>query len=347
MRLSALVALLLVCPLTLADISGASRADSHAPIGIMGDHLHKSGEWMLGYRYMLTEQSGLLDGTDSVSKEDTYSSVASGGYGYHNAPLDMRMNMHMFEMMYGLSDRLTLMLMANYMDMNMAAELHAHGPVAPIPYEMDISGWGDTQVVALFDLGHREHSRWVGQLGVNLPTGSTTEDHAMPHGAGGTMMSMRMEYNMQLGSGTYDLLPALVYAQDFADWSWGARAGAVWRVGRNDQGYRLGHRAEFTTWASRLWTPALSTSVRLIGSSWGNIQGQDAALHISMSPAADPKAQAGNRIDVGLGVNWAVPAGFLHGHRLSVELVRPVYENLDGPQLSTDITLNFGWQKAF
>ena len=28
------------------------RADSHAPISVMGDHTHGKGEWMLSYRYM-------------------------------------------------------------------------------------------------------------------------------------------------------------------------------------------------------------------------------------------------------------------------------------------------------
>ncbi|MEL7333685.1 MAG: hypothetical protein AAFN12_15670 [Cyanobacteria bacterium J06560_2] len=29
-----------------------SRPDSHAPIGVMGDHTHEKGEFMLSYRYM-------------------------------------------------------------------------------------------------------------------------------------------------------------------------------------------------------------------------------------------------------------------------------------------------------
>ena len=28
------------------------RPDSHAPIGVMGDHMHKEGEYMISYRYM-------------------------------------------------------------------------------------------------------------------------------------------------------------------------------------------------------------------------------------------------------------------------------------------------------
>jgi hypothetical protein len=37
----------------------------------------------------------------------------------------------------------------------------------------------------------------------------------------------------------------------------------------------------------------------------------------------------------------------LKGQRLAVELLRPVYEDLDGPQLGNEWTLNAGWQYAF
>ena len=30
----------------------ASRVDSHAPLGVMGDHPHEAGEWMLSFRAM-------------------------------------------------------------------------------------------------------------------------------------------------------------------------------------------------------------------------------------------------------------------------------------------------------
>ena len=32
--------------------SARARPDSHAPIGVMGEHGHKAGEMMLAYRFM-------------------------------------------------------------------------------------------------------------------------------------------------------------------------------------------------------------------------------------------------------------------------------------------------------
>ncbi|MEA3221383.1 hypothetical protein [Immundisolibacter sp.] len=347
MRNHILATVLLACPLAYADAPQTGRADGHAPIGVMADHLHRGGEWMVGYRFMRAWQDQLRDGTDRVSKQRAYSSTAAGGYGYHDAPTRMEMNMHMFEAMYGWSDRITLMLMAIYMDMSMDAELHAHGHAAPVQYRMDSSGWGDMEVAALFDAGHTAHGRWVGKLGLSLPLGSITERDGMPHGALGAMIPVRMEYSMQLGSGTYDLRPAMTYSEQRDGWSWGAQASAVLRLGENDQDYRLGHRGELTAWAARLWTPAVSTSLRLLGSRWGNIQGRDDAIDAGMSPAADPDAQGGQRVDVGLGMNLYAPTGALKGQRLALEMPRPVYQDLDGPQLANDWTLNAGWQFAF
>lgn len=341
------IALLLAVPAAWADTPKTARADGHAPIGVMADHLHHGGDWMVGYRFMRAYQDELRDGTHQVSKQQTYSSVAAGGYGYHNAPTRMAMNMHMFEAMYGWSDRITLMLMAGYTDMSMDAELHGHGPAAPLPYRMDSRGWGDTELSALFDAGHTTNGRWVGKLGLSLPTGSITERDGMPHGDHGAMIPMRMEYSMQLGSGTYDLRPALTYSQQHALWSWGAQGSAVLRLGENDQDYRLGHRGELTAWAARLWHPAASTSLRVVASRWGNIHGRDQAIAVAMSPAADPNAQGGQRVELGLGANLYAPSGALKGQRLALEFLRPVYQDLDGPQLATDWTLNAGWQLAF
>lgn len=347
MRRHALALCLCAAPAAHADAPQVARADGHAPIGVMADHLHRGGEWMVGYRFMRTYQDELRDGTGHVGKRAAYSSVAAGGYGYHDAPTRMAMNMHMLELMYGWSDRLTLMLMAGYVDMSMDMELHAHGHAPPVPFRMDSSGWGDTELAALFDAGHTRRGRWVGKLGLGLPTGSITERDAMPHGPHGAMIPMRMEYSMQLGSGTYDLRPAITYSEQRDRWSWGTQASAVLRLGENDQDYRLGHRGELTAWAARVVTPAISTSVRVVGSRWGNIHGMDDRIDPDMSPAADPDAQGGQRVELGLGANLRVPSGALAGQRLAVELLRPVYEDLDGPQLGNEWTLNAGWQYAF
>ena len=45
----------------------AARPDGHAPISVMGDHMHSKGEWMVSYRYMTMDMEGLLQGSSDIS----------------------------------------------------------------------------------------------------------------------------------------------------------------------------------------------------------------------------------------------------------------------------------------
>lgn len=47
-----------------------SRPDSHAPIGVMGEHAHKASEVMLSYRFMAMEMRGLQSGITALATTD-------------------------------------------------------------------------------------------------------------------------------------------------------------------------------------------------------------------------------------------------------------------------------------
>ena len=51
-----LTACMVVC--ACMSVNAGTRPDSHAPIGIMGDHYHKTGEIMLSYRCMHMSMAG-------------------------------------------------------------------------------------------------------------------------------------------------------------------------------------------------------------------------------------------------------------------------------------------------
>ena len=48
--------------------------------------------------------------------------------------------------------------------------------------------------------------------------------------------------------------------------------------------------------------------------------------------------------DLLVGAAFAPQAEQLRSHRLALEVGRPAYQNLDGPQLETDWTVTLGWQ---
>ena len=68
---------------------------------------------------------------------------------------------------------------------------------------------------------------------------------------------------------------------------------------------------------------------------------------IGWSPPFFADLRAGTHLDAGLGVNLYVPGGPLAGFRLAAEALLPVYQDLDGPQLETDVQLVVGAQYAF
>ena len=97
-------------------------ADSHGPISVMGDHMHKKNEIMISYRFSNMLMNEVLNGTKELGTNEIMSSPngASNNSGtYMNAPVSMRMNMHMFGAMYAPTDYLTLMIMSGYMEKEM------------------------------------------------------------------------------------------------------------------------------------------------------------------------------------------------------------------------------------
>ena len=127
----------------------------------------------------------------------------------------------------------------------------------------------------------------------------------------------------------------------------GGQGIATVRLGENGNGYTLGNSLSSTTWVSRLLSAGTGVSLRLAVDTWGNVSGADATLNPRMVPTADPSRRAGTRADLGVGLNLYGPQGALSGHRLAIEVLAPVYQDLDGPQLETDWTLVIGWQKSF
>jgi hypothetical protein len=152
---------------------------------------------------------------------------------------------------------------------------------------------------------------------------------------------------MQLGSGTYDVQPGLTYLGESGHWAWGAQALTTFRIGRNDAGYSFGDVFRGTGWFAYGLTEWFAPFLRAEGRVWGNIDGRDPRLSPTVNPESDPNRQGGGRIDMLGGVNLYVPRGALKGLRLVLEGGVPVYENLDGPQLSREFSAAAGLSYSF
>ena len=351
-----------------ADQTTSTRPDSHAPIGVMGDHAHGAGELMLSYRFMGMAMDGLLDGADTISTEDAL-------LHYQIVPTTMQMQMHSFGAMFAPHDGVTLMAMTSYRNNFMEMEgAHTHatgGHDHPVGHqEMESAGLGDLRLSALVPLLNTSNADLVLNAGVSIPTGAINVEGT--HGGDELIV---LPYPMQLGSGSFELRPAVTFAGMNGSWSYGVQAHAAIPLNDNSRAYRLAPTVGSTIWGARKLNAWLSISVRGSIQNWGNITtsaehtemapSEDEHDHTShdshaapvaptqtiyMSPTMDPNLQGGTRANLAAGVNFIVPDRFgsiLAGQRLAVELQMPVYQNLDGPQMALGWSIVAGWQYTF
>ena len=338
-----------------AQIGNVARADGHAPIGVMGDHLHKKGEWMVSYRYMQMHMDGSRSGTSSISPETIATTIPNRFFGAPGqpptlriVPTEMTTDMHMFGAMYAPSDNLTLMAMVNYLDRSMDHITFQGGAGTTVlgNFTTRAKGFGDTKIGGLYRLYDDDVHHFHMNVGLSLPTGSTTETDQIlaPNGATPTV---RLPYAMQLGTGTVDFLPGLTYTAQKGAMAWGAQYRAEIRTeSANDEGYALGDKHAVSAWVSRQWKPWISTSLRVDMMTQDGLSGISPAV-VGPVQTANPDNYGGQRIDMYLGVNLIGQKGVWKNHRLAAEIGMPVYQNLNGVQLETDYVFSLGWQKAF
>ncbi len=258
-----------------------SHHGGHAPAGVMFDHvLDKAGDVMVGYRYQYNSEDGdMLHASAVVDDNLIVRSGCPSTDGCRLVPANMVMNMHMIELMVAPTDWLTLMLMPQFMDMEMSLReldgapplppeesLHAHGG----GNKHRIAGIGDTGMYALIKLfDYPSHQLHIG-LGVSAPSGGVSEKLLVKSS---TSEDDYIHYGMQLGSGTWDFKPSLTYTGQIDAWAWGAQFSGTKRLeNRNESGYALGDMFQATAWGSYNLFNWLSASVRGIYSIQGAIK---------------------------------------------------------------------------
>lgn len=301
-------------------------------VNIHEGHIHKKGEWMVGFRYMHMDMQGNLNDDSRIGAQEILSD-------YRVAPTAMYTEKFMGALMYAPHEDVTLMLMLPYYKKAMS-----HQTRMGMMFDTHSEGIGDLTFHSHIVLFRSKWNRHLVNLhlGAGFPTGSINRRGNTPAG-----LNQKLPYPMQLGSGTYDILPGIVYNGIRRDWSWGSYAQAVIRTGKNDNHYRLGNQVDIAGWLTRSWKDWFSSSLRLEGHWWGNITGADPELDITSAPTANPNARAGKRLDLVLSLELYAPEGKLEGQHLGVEIGTPLYQSLDGPQLEMDWRVSAAWQWTF
>ena len=310
----------------------SGRPDGHAPISIMGDHVHHKGEFMFSYRYMTMDMRHLRQGTDDAT-------TAEGHENYLVAPLDMTMNMHMLGIMYAPTDKITLMVMANYLENSMNLQMRT-GTI----FQTSTSGLGDISVNALYSIFNKNRKSLHAQLGINIPTGSIEEKNVIPVSMGN---EVQLPYPMQLGSGSFGANLGLTYLGQSNKFSWGHQLMGMININDNDQNYKFGNRYKLNNWIAGKITDQLSVSIRLEGILVDEIDGESDLLNPMMVTTADTANSGGTYINYGFGLNYLITNGGLKGLRFATEIATPLYQDLNGIQLKQNYNLTFGLQYAF
>ncbi len=337
-------------PVSADDSHVQLRPGSHAPAGVMYDHMHKAGEFMVGYRFMYSRQSGdTLRGTNSVSDLD----LAAAGYEMKATSMNMYMNM--LDIMYAPTDWLTLMVMPQWVSMDMtmqglpmpSGDGHGHGHGMDMAghgthmgsHSHTTDGFGDTLLSGLVRLYQDQINHAHVGITFSAPTGSVTQKG--PDGR-------YTHYMMQLGSGTWDFVPSLTYTGQVDRWSWGGQLLGVVRLeSENEAGFRFGDVFQVTGWGSYRLLDWMSGSLRMLYVNQGDIEGHYNGPHNHSSPPDLQANYGGDFLDIGFGINTVVLEGPLRGNRLSIEWLQPVYTDVNGYQLDRVGTLFANWSLAF
>ena len=273
----------------IAENTGTTNHSHHnkqghrnLPAGIMFGHtLHKAGQMMAGYRYKHSMEGGaLLHGTQVAHEQTVIEKACKDTEGCTLFPGNMTMNMHMLDLMYAPTDWLTLMLMPQFMDMDMAlyrpaslpppdhgTQQHNHGA-----HGHETGGIGDTGMYALVNLFDDSHHHLHAGLGFTAPTGDSNIKlkETTKNAEGGYI-----HYGMQLGSGTWDFKPSITYTGKSAAWLWGLQIAGTKRTEHNNtSGYALGDVFESSIWGGYSLTDWLSGSLRLAYTWQGRISGK-------------------------------------------------------------------------
>ena len=319
-------------------------SDSHGPISIMGEHMHKEGEVMFSYRFSNMRMHGLLNGEKKIALREAMNSPnsASDNSGtYMNSPVEMRMDMHMLGAMYAPNNNLTLMLMTNYVEKEMKQERMPMSGSSR--FDVNSSGIGDVRISGLIKILQDNHQDTILGIGLSIPTGSIDKRDVTPASS-----NARLGYAMQNGTGTLDPFIFLNNVNNLGKFKIGEQILFKTNFSKhNSKGYHYGNLIDLKTWISYRCLKNLSTSLKINYKYQEKMFGSDDEMNKRMSPAMDSRNQGYKKLEIGLGLNFVNHKEFMKNNRLGIEFTFPVYQNLRGIQMSDSVHSIIGWQYSF
>jgi len=334
--------------LIISFSASALENDTSSNSGKYMPHAAHGGMWMFEYKYMRMFQDGMLDGSSSI---DPLSVLQNPNYkklpysGSHdctseadpclltNAGYKMNMDMHMLMLMYHQTADLSWMMMLNYLTNDMDMYDKMDPDMEATSFKMDSAGIGDIQ---LFMTKRVEETEWFDinfTVGLNLPTGSIDEPDGIEDMSGNEGIA---PYDMQMGSGTYDIITALAFEGVYYRFEYGAEIYRVTRTGLNSQYYNMGDTLKIKGWSR--YTFPFGTQLRggITQNIWSPIEGRDERM------SDNTRYSGGKRLDLLLGVGQKYK-----DYSIYVDYAYPLLQHLNGVQMKTTGVLSFGVQYMY
>ena len=293
------------------------RPDGHAPIGVVGDHVHDQGELMFSFRMMMRRTKygeRRVSGIRTPHKKE-----------FITMDKDLRrdMWMGMFDLMYGLTDQWTVMTMVPYLlyDIRDGEIDHA---------------LGDISLSVLYAPLKESSYRMVLSLEVFFPT---TGFDAMISGVMEQRGGKKIHYEFPRPWSAYAFFPKL---------------STLFYLDQLSLGFLMGFKYFFTEDQFRQFEGVLEPTAHIWGacnlsknfsvSLRGVYQGDDIAVFTKRA-LFERVLNSKHSVLTYLGLNF-IGTDFLKGHRLAFEAGLSVYPNSLFKEEQSYV-FQLGWKKAF
>ena len=346
-----IVFFILVCVISVSGNAG-SKAIDHAPIGVMGDHLHKKGEWMFSFRYIeMRMKDNFINGQNASNEEilsqpNAFSSMPGMPVNLSVAPRTMLMRMVMPGLMYAPNDQVTLMAMAMFSEKEM--ELSVYQPMMNRDYigsfQSSTNGLSSVSLSALIKGYDQLKSRGHFHFGLEKSMSDATKTGTVltPMNMQTTMI---LPYGMQTSDNSTRVILGYTHVLDLDGFVWGNQI-LTQKILEKDV-WAFGEKTIFNTWIQQSFSDHVSISGRLHYEHQKDIQGRNASI---MAPVqtANPSNYGGEVFSLAVGFNFL---GSIFDNadkdRVAVELVIPVNQEKNGIQMKNQYTVSLGYQRSF
>jgi hypothetical protein len=317
------------------------------PAGLLLPDLMRAGTIALSTSFTGTSFGGPVEfkGRRRVSDDELITGACGGDTFCRLKPISAGRNDVEFDLSYAFTRQLTLTLAPRYVENSLTlADVFPNFFIGPIggpsgSGRHSTSGWGDTRLLASYDLTPTLPVHVRLGAGVSIPTGDA-----------GLKLNGKSDfdsYSLQTGSGTWEAISALSVQNATGPLRFGMELGWIGRLGTNKFGYRLGDETRADLWAGADALPWLTISGRVHYDRQGRIHGayEDhlqngfEAPHEIASPDDLPANHGGSLLDVGPDLTLHATAGPFKGDSLSLEWLEPI-SNPNGYQLRRGGTLN-------